>query len=167
MPNVTVHATAPATSADDVFATICDFGRYPALTGSVRDVTVTAVEAGVVDSTWSVDFRSGVLQWSERDHIDSSRRHIRFVQTTGDFDVFAGSWTVEQEGDDTRIGFCADFDLGMPSLAAIIDPIAASTLVENIEVILHGLLGGAVRFSSGAGPAGRPVPAQRTPVGLA
>lgn len=164
MPNVTVHATAPATSADAVFATICDFGRYPAFTASVREVQVTAVADGVIDSSWSVDFRSGVLKWSERDHIDSGRRHIRFVQTSGDFDVFTGSWTVDQVGSDTQIGFCADFDLGMPSLAAIIDPIAASTLVENIQVILHGLLGGAVSFSTAAEPAGRPVPAQRTPV---
>ena len=154
MPAVTVHATAPSTDADQVFRTICDFGRYPALTTSVREVEVLPVEPGVVDSRWTVEFRSGLLKWCERDHIDADRRCIDFVQTAGDFDAFSGAWTVEQDGSDTRIVFRASFDLGMPTLAPIIDPIATSTLVQNIEVILRGLLAGAVAFSRAADPAG-------------
>ncbi len=150
MPTVTVRASAPATDADRVFATICDFARYPAHTPSVREVEVRPVAPGVVDSTWSVEFRSGLLRWSERDHIDQDRRVITFAQTSGDFDTFTGSWTVEQDGLDTRIAFSADFDLGMPTLAPIIDPIAASTLVENLQVILRGLLSGDVSFEPGA-----------------
>jgi ribosome-associated toxin RatA of RatAB toxin-antitoxin module len=155
MPTVTVRADAPATDADRVFATICDFARYPAHTPSVREVEVRPVAAGVVDSTWSVVFRSGLLRWSERDHVDHERRTITFAQTSGDFDTFTGSWTVEQVGPDSRIDFSADFDLGMPTLAPIIDPIAASTLVENLQAVLRGLLRVDLSFESGVavGPA--------------
>ena len=35
--------------------------------------------------------------------------------------------------------FSVDFDLGMPTLAPMIDPIAESTLRENVVAIVRGL----------------------------
>jgi hypothetical protein len=48
-----------------------------------------------------------------------------------------------------RVVFTASFDLGMPSLAGIIDPIAEHTLRENMCSILRGLLGPGVKFLDG------------------
>ena len=46
-----------------------------------------------------------------------------------------------QLGGGSSITFRAEFDLGIPSLASIIDPVAQSTLRSNILRILTGLLG--------------------------
>jgi ribosome-associated toxin RatA of RatAB toxin-antitoxin module len=134
--------------ADAVFARIKNFAEYADYTDAVREVTVVPSEDGVVDSSWSVNFRNGILCWSERDWIDDEKRAISFVQLTGDFDRFEGGWQVTETGADVTVQFTATFDLGLASLAAMIDPIAERTLRENMHAIIRGLLGAEVTFPS-------------------
>lgn len=157
MPQVEVEALVPDADADAVFARISDFESYSRYTDAVREITLRPVENGVVESEWSVNFRNGILCWSERDHIDPARRMIRFEQLDGDFDELSGQWAVAAVGPDVRVVFTAGFDLGMPSIADMINPIAERTLRENIEAILRGLLGQDVFPST----------AEAEPVGLA
>lgn len=146
MRYVEIEALVPATNADLVFDRVCDFTHYTEYTNAVREVTVRPAVDGMIESEWSVYFRNGILCWSERDHIDRDARAITFEQLDGDFDQFNGTWSVEPVGDDVRVVFTASFDLGMPSLAAIIDPIAERTLRENMRLILRGLLGQDIVF---------------------
>jgi ribosome-associated toxin RatA of RatAB toxin-antitoxin module len=147
MPDVAVTATVPGTAPDDAFAAVADFAAYPRHADTVREVVVTPVADGEVESSWKVNFRTGVLAWTERDVVDHGARRIGFEQTDGDFAVFTGAWTVDAHGDGSTVRFTASFDLGMPSLAPMVDPIAERTLVENIRAILTGLLGPSVTFS--------------------
>lgn len=140
MRKVKVVASARTSDADGVFDAIRDFSRYPALCPSVREVEFERLDGDLIDSTWAVNFRNGILKWSERDLIDDANRRISFTQTAGDFEEFQGSWVVEPAGPATRVTFEAAFDLGIPSLAPIIDPIAEQALQENIVLILRGLL---------------------------
>lgn len=141
MPEVTVDALVTGTSAAAVFERLRDFASYPRYTDAVRQVVVTGVDADTVHSDWSVNFRNGVLCWSERDRIDAAALTIDFAQSDGDFDRFEGSWRVHQDDESVTVRFTAAFDLGIPSLAAIIDPIATRALTESITSILRGLLG--------------------------
>ncbi|MCX5582924.1 type II toxin-antitoxin system RatA family toxin [Streptomyces erythrochromogenes] len=141
MPQVTLDALVPAVTAGSVFDLLRDFAAYPKYTDAVREVIVTEAGADTVDSQWSVNFRNGVLCWSERDTIDADSLTIDFTQAEGDFDTFSGSWHVAQDTESVTVRFTATFDLGMPSLAALIDPIACDALIEAITLILRGLLG--------------------------
>jgi ribosome-associated toxin RatA of RatAB toxin-antitoxin module len=147
MPDVAVTATVPGSSADEVFAAVADFATYPGYTDTVREVVVTAAEGGVVESAWAVNFRNGVLAWTERDVIDPSARLIVFEQVDGDFVVFTGVWSVEPDAGGSIVRFTASFDLGMPSLAPMIDPIAVRTLIDVIRAILGGRFGPGVIFA--------------------
>lgn len=153
MPTVVIEILVPSADADAVFDRICDFERYAEYTDSVREVTVSTRADGALDSEWSVNFRNGVLCWSERDHIDRSERTIAFTQLDGDFETFEGEWAIETAGADVTVRFTARFDLGMPTLAAIIDPIAEQALRDNLHAILRGLLGEEVVFLDGGGEA--------------
>ena len=88
-----------------------------------------------------------MLAWTERDVVDPAARRIDFEQVDGDFVVFTGVWAVEPDGDGVTVRFTASFDLGMPSLAPMVDPIAVRTLVDNVQAILRGLLGPRVTFA--------------------
>lgn len=146
MPDVAVTAAVPGSCADEVFATVADFASYARHTDAVREVVVRPV-CGGTESDWEVNFRSGVLAWTERDVVDPAGRRIAFEQLDGDFAAFTGSWAIEADGDGSVVRFEASFDLGMPSLAPMIDPIASRTLEDNIRAILGGLLGPAVTFA--------------------
>jgi ribosome-associated toxin RatA of RatAB toxin-antitoxin module len=143
MRNVVMHLHATDVDATEAYARISDFAQYPSLTDTVREVTVAEPEAdGSVVSDWTVRFRNGLLQWTERDVLDRPARTIDFTQLRGDFHQFAGQWRVsENAAGGATIVFDATFDLGMASLEAILDPIAESTLRSNILLILQGLLG--------------------------
>ena len=145
MPEVAVTALVRGTCPDAVFAAVAEFAAYPRHTRAVREVVVRSA-GEVVESDWEVTFRNGVLVWTERDEVDPAGRRISFEQTEGDFAAFTGSWLVEPGGEGTTVTFEASFDLGMPSLAPMLDPIAERALVENVRAILGGLLGPSVTF---------------------
>lgn len=142
MREVTVAVEAAGRTAEEAYGLISDFARYPELTDTVTGVTVHPPDAdGTVLSDWSVVFRSGQMRWSERDTFLPEKLTVRFEQLEGDFEVFRGEWVCEGHGPGTIVRFSASFDLGIPSLAEILDPVAESTLRDNIIRILGGLLG--------------------------
>ena len=147
MPDVAVTAVAPGACPDAVFSAVADFASYAKHTDTVRDVVVTPADDGALESAWEVNFRTGVLAWTERDLVDPIARRIDFEQVDGDFVVFTGAWVVDPDGDGATVRFTATFDLGMPSLAPMVDPIAVRTLVDNVQAILRGLLGPRVTFA--------------------
>lgn len=140
MPEVTV--TARTTRAlDDVCALISDFARYQDRTDAVVEVLVHPGDAdGGTVSEWTVRFRDGLLRWTERDVVDPARRTIASEQLTGDFAVFRGRWAMTPDAAGATVVFDAEFDLGIPSLSALIDPVATATLRGTILQILSGTL---------------------------
>ena len=150
MPSVAIEAHVPDADADSVFERLSDFAAYPRFTDAVREVKVSPAAEDVVESKWSVNFRNGVLRWTELDRFDAAARTISFDQTEGDFDQFTGAWRVEEETSAVVVRFECDFDLGMPSLAAMIDPIAEDALIENLRLIIRGLMGDTVTFPTTA-----------------
>jgi len=152
MRTVTMHMVAPHIAPASAFERISDFAAYPDLTDAVEKVVVhPPAPDGSVVSEWLVHFRKGLLHWTERDVIDHAGRTISFTQTIGDFDVFEGRWAVTPEGAGSRVLFEASFDLGMPTLAELLDPVADATLRDNILRITDALLGGVEKVEDGAG----------------
>jgi putrescine aminotransferase len=133
---------APGTDPAAAYERISDFARYPSMVDTVREVVVAEPDSdGSIRSQWTVRFRSGLLQWTERDVLDAAERTITFTQLEGDFHTFTGQWRIDQIDGGTVVVFEATFDLGMASLEAILDPIADAALRSNIRLIVEGLLG--------------------------
>lgn len=139
--SVVLDAFVPGGDADESFARIADFARYPELTNSVRTVSLRDLGSTGIESTWEVNFRKGVLVWTELDEIDTSNRRLKFTQVKGDFASFSGSWEVSETNGGSRVSFASCFDLGIASLAALVDPIARAALRDGIHDILFGLFG--------------------------
>jgi len=137
---LTLHV--PQKAAVEVYQTLSDFGRYPELSDAVRSVSVSHLSDDVTVSSWEVTFRSGILRWTEEDRFDPDALTIAFNQIAGDIAVFEGSWTVEPVRDGADIVFRADLDMGIPSLADALEPIAVRALVDNTVSIVTGLVGG-------------------------
>ncbi|MEU0108424.1 SRPBCC family protein [Streptomyces sp. NPDC006251] len=151
MQSVTIDALIHNRAAAEVFDTVSDFARYPALVEAVRAVRVDPPTTdGALPSHWEVYFRNGILRWSESDRLDRENLTITFEQTEGDFDVFRGEWILTADGEDTVLSFRSEFDFGVPSLASIIDPVAIRVLTENMEFILLGLFDEQVTFRHAA-----------------
>jgi ribosome-associated toxin RatA of RatAB toxin-antitoxin module len=138
---VSLRAIATEVDATTAYDRISDFVRYPELTDTVVSVELGDADHQAVVSTWTVKFRRGLMRWTERDTFDRDAGTIEFEQLLGDFASFRGMWRLTATEEGTEIGFTAEFDLGMPTLADILDPVAESALRDNITLILGGLLG--------------------------
>ena len=155
MRTVRLRLHVPHKSASQVYATLADFERYPELCDAVRSVAVTQVSQNLTVSQWEVTFRAGLLRWTEQDTFDPSALSITFRQLQGDIAVFDGSWTCSDAAQGSEIVFSARLDMGIPSLADALEPIAARTLTGNIVAIVRGLFGRAELLASDvAVPAG-------------
>ena len=148
MRTVRLRLNVPQKSAGDVYATLVDFERYPALCEAVQNVTVTEVAGNVTVSLWEVTFRAGLLRWTEEDTFDPGTLTITFRQIEGDIAVFDGSWQCVEAAQGSEVLFSARLDMGIPSLADALEPIAARTLIGNIISIVRGLVGSAELVAS-------------------
>lgn len=141
MRSVQITATVPDHAAGDAYRRLSDFASYPLHSDAVRSVVVTTVDGDRTESAWEVSFRAGVLRWREEDRFDALARRIDFDQLDGDIEVFAGSWQVTEDGTGCGITFTALVDLGIPTLADVLEPIAVAAVGDNITSILRGLFG--------------------------
>lgn len=150
MRDIAIEVVVPDRPVTEVYEILCDFERYPDFTPEVRSVTRQLTD-GEQFSTWETTFRGGILRWSERDWFDPATNTIGFEQTEGDIEHFSGWWKINGENGNSSVRFQAQFDMGIPSLATIIDPIAEQALRENIVAILRGLFGPQVVVLPAAG----------------
>jgi len=157
MRTVCLRLHVPHKSASDVYATLADFERYPELSDAVQNVAVTEVSENLTVSSWEVTFRAGLLRWTEEDTFDPGTLTFTFRQLEGDIAVFDGSWHCVDATPGSEIVFSARLDMGIPSLADALEPIAARTLIDNIVSIVRGLTGRAELVASDVTvPAGSP-----------
>jgi ribosome-associated toxin RatA of RatAB toxin-antitoxin module len=141
MRTVRLRLHVPHKPASEVYATLASFERYPILCEAVQNVTVTEVSQNLTVSHWEVTFRAGLLRWTEEDEFDSDALTITFRQLDGDIAVFDGSWQCADAAQGSEVLFSARLDMGIPSLADALEPIAARTLIDNIVSIVRGLVG--------------------------
>ncbi len=139
MRTVRLRLHVPHKSASEVYAALAGFERYPVLCQAVRDVAVTEVPGNRTVSRWEVTFRAGLLRWTEEDTFDPGALSITFRQLEGDVAVFDGSWKCVDAASGSEIVFSARLDMGIPSLADALEPIAVRTLTGNIVSIVRGL----------------------------
>jgi hypothetical protein len=163
MRTVVLRLQVPDKPASEVYQTLADFERYPELSEAVQSVAVTEVSENRSVSRWEVTFRAGLLRWTEEDTFDPAALSITFRQLEGDIAVFDGSWQCfdrqgfDRQGFDrqgseaapgSEIVFAARLDMGIPSLADALEPIAVRTLIDNTVLIVRGLVGSAELVAS-------------------
>jgi hypothetical protein len=146
VPRVWVRSRLDERDPESVLRRITDFRSWTEASELVRGVKVTHEPDGTETSTWEVVFGAGLLRWSERDWLELDENRARFEMIEGDPYHFDGFWHVKTEETGSILTFDADFDLGMPSLAHVLDPIAVEAVEQAIESVLQGLYGDALEI---------------------
>jgi ribosome-associated toxin RatA of RatAB toxin-antitoxin module len=119
------------------------FTDYPKHAEAVRSVEVSDLTESSCVSRWAFAFRGGVLRWTEADTFDRAAGRIDFDQLDGDLDVFTGYWQVSRLPGGAEIVFDLLFDLGLPTLAEFLEPVASNATIENMTNLITGLFGSA------------------------
>jgi ribosome-associated toxin RatA of RatAB toxin-antitoxin module len=141
---VALALAVPGREAGEVFDALADSRNIARLVDVVESVVHLEEDGASALTAWTVRFATGPLRWTERDEFDRALGTIAFRQTEGDFDDFAGRWSIAQDGRDVRVLFSASFDFGVPALSGVLEPIAARTLIATMTAAVVGLFPGTV-----------------------
>jgi len=147
---VRVAAYHPSLGLDEAFDLVRDFRRHALRSDAVRSVTIEEQPDGTMISHWEVNFRRGILIWSEFDEFDFAARTLRFRRRDGDPAALEGSWTVLEgpSGEGCVVTFEAEFDIGIPTMRKMLEPLAARTMQDNIVQTMRGVFGDALDITS-------------------
>jgi ribosome-associated toxin RatA of RatAB toxin-antitoxin module len=139
MPQISVDMEISAAAAK-VWATVVDIERYPESMSSVRWVRLLSADGPERRSTWSITLKGSILEWEEHEHLDHTNLVMSFQQLSGDMELFEGSWNVTPLADDrTHVKLTIDFEIGIPLLAAMLNPVAQRSLKQNCTEMLEGI----------------------------
>lgn len=122
-----------------IFQLVKRFEDFPQFMPDVKSLTVLETGDGWQESEWKVSIAGRSLRWTERDEFDEENMHIRYWQTGGDLKKFEGEWRFEPEADGTRVVLTVDFDLGIPMLAALLEPVLIKAVQMNSDSMLQAI----------------------------
>ena len=140
MPSVALELEIRA-PADRVWSAVIDIERYPDTMENVRWVKVHSRDGETRRrSEWSIVLKGSILEWKEDETIDHERRVMSFEQVSGDLETFDGQWVLEELGPElTRVSFEVSFEIGIPLLAEMLNPVAQRALRDNCTEMLLGV----------------------------
>jgi coenzyme Q-binding protein COQ10 len=134
LPRVEVEILVDA-PAGRIYEVVADMERFPDFMADVESVTTLERGEGYTVTAWTVKARGARLRWTERDEFFPDR--IAYRQIKGDLRRFEGEWQLVPLGPhQTRVTLITDFELGLPMLAALFNPVAAHLLRENARSML-------------------------------
>ena len=137
MPEVRVVQQIRA-SIDDVWAVVSDIEAFSGFMDDVQSVEVLRDHGHERVSSWSVLLEGSVLEWTEHERIDRDSHLISFRQLDGDLDHFDGRYQVtalEETLCETVLH--VDFDIGIPLLADMLNPVACRSLRASSQRMLR------------------------------
>lgn len=138
MPVVkTAHLTDQP--ADRVWQVLLDCEAFPTYMPEVSRVELVSDDGSRRVGRWAVLLKGSELEWEEEEFVDHDRRRIEFRQIDGDLDYFNGHWQVTETPDGTLVELDVDFDIGIPLMADMLNPVAAKALQDNSQAILERL----------------------------
>lgn len=122
-----------------VWEVLLDCEAFPSYMTEVRSVRLLSDDGKRRVGRWSVLLKGSELEWEEEEFVDHERRRIDFRQLEGDLDYFTGYWQVTETPEGTVVELNVDFDIGIPLMAEMLNPVAARALEENSRAILGQL----------------------------
>jgi ribosome-associated toxin RatA of RatAB toxin-antitoxin module len=152
MPEVALDLDIQA-PAGRVWQVVTDIERYPESMDSVRWVKILDdTDPLARRSAWSVLLKGSILEWEEVEDLDPERMVMAFHQVSGDMETFDGTWRVVPLDDGrTRVSLHITFEIGIPLLADMLNPVAERSLRDNSREMLVGVERDALGLPGGSG----------------
>lgn len=139
MPSVDVSMELSA-PVDTLWESLLDIEAFPGFMEDVEWIKVFETVGDRRRAEWSVFLRGSILRWSEEAVVDASRHVIDFRQLDGDLSVFRGRWRLaEVSAERTRASLSVEFEIGIPLMAQMLNPVAKASLESNAARMFEAL----------------------------
>ncbi|MCL6451375.1 MAG: aromatase/cyclase [Acetobacteraceae bacterium] len=139
MPFVAVESEPIRADRRKVYALACDMESFPSYMPDVKSVKVLERGPNWTVTEWVALLKGRTFRWKERDEFDPETPCIRYRLEEGDLKKFEGEWTFEAQGEETRVRLTVDFELGVPMIAALLNPVAKLAVRDNCAGMLAAI----------------------------
>ncbi len=125
---------------ENVWNTLRAVERYPLLMDPVKSIVVVEKGENFAISEWEVVLKGSLLKWLERAEFFPDEYRIQYSQVDGDLQWLRGFWKLRSLSPDvTEAILEIDFEIGIPILQDMLNPIAERALGENARLMLLSL----------------------------
>jgi ribosome-associated toxin RatA of RatAB toxin-antitoxin module len=140
MPRIKVTEILDA-PIKDVWELICDLDSYPRIMNPVRSITVLSSGKDWTIAEWEVELKGSILRWTEREDRYPKNYRVEYEQVDGDLEMLQGHWELRETdaGRRTEATLEIEFEIGIPMLRDMLNPIAERALSENARIMLRSL----------------------------
>jgi ribosome-associated toxin RatA of RatAB toxin-antitoxin module len=140
MPTVDISIDIDA-PVEPVWEAIVDIESYPSSMENVRWVEIReTLGPNERRTAWSIVVKGSILEWEDLETIDHEAKVVSFHQLSGDLSEFDGRWEVTPRGPGlSSARFAVDFEIGIPLLAEMLNPMATRSLYQNCSEMLKGV----------------------------
>jgi ribosome-associated toxin RatA of RatAB toxin-antitoxin module len=138
MPVVNADLFLADADLQRVWDVVADFASYPALMPNVLSIDILERSGDTAVSAWRTLLDGTEMSWEERDTFEPCSR-ISFEQIDGDLELFRGAWTLTGEDGGVRVQLSMEFDIGIPSLAAVLNPLGVQAIRANSMSMLNAI----------------------------
>jgi ribosome-associated toxin RatA of RatAB toxin-antitoxin module len=139
VPLVKVEEVIPAPAAD-AWNLILDIEAYPHLMEHVHSVRILEQGLGYRVSEWEVNLKGCAMHWVEREETNEEKLRIDYRQIKGEMAAFEGYWQLEPLNDcTTKVTLTVQFDIGIPLMSDMLNPVAERALQDNSLRMLRSL----------------------------
>jgi ribosome-associated toxin RatA of RatAB toxin-antitoxin module len=134
-------ATVVRGDIDAIWKIVSDMPAYPTFMPSLVSVEVLETSENSTVTKWVGNVDGRILSWVEKDVFDHENYRIEYQQVSGDLKKFEGYWQLQATEEGVSIVLTVDFDLGIPMVATLINPILKKKVRENSEGMLSAIKG--------------------------
>lgn len=138
MPYVEVSKVINAPKGS-LYGILKDMEKYPQFMKDLKSVKVLERHENTTLTEWETTIMGNKIKWVEKDIFDDANHHIRYHQKSGDLHKFEGEWILTEIDQGTRVTLTVDFEIGVPMLAGLINPVAKLMIKDNCENMLNAL----------------------------
>lgn len=138
MPYVEVSKVINAPKGQ-LYEILKDMEKYPQFMKDLKSVKVLERSANTTLTAWETTIMGTSIKWVEKDIFDDENQHISYHQQSGDLQKFEGEWILKEEAAGTRVTLTVDFEIGIPMVAGILNPVAKLMIKDNSENMLNAL----------------------------
>ncbi|MFZ5626088.1 MAG: type II toxin-antitoxin system RatA family toxin [Bacillota bacterium] len=140
MPKIRVSKWVAAPKAV-VFPLAAAMEDYPKFMRNVKEVRIINREHNYAISAWKTEVDGRMFCWLEEDRFYPEQGQIDYKLISGDLKKFEGSWVIEDKDGGSLVSLTVDFELGVPALAPLLNPILSKKTKENCLAMLEGIAG--------------------------
>jgi ribosome-associated toxin RatA of RatAB toxin-antitoxin module len=138
MPVVRTKTRLENVDIQRVWEIVCDFERYPEMMDDVLEVEYMERHDHASVSSWKILLNGSEMMWVERD-VYTPNKEIVFDQIEGDLEIYRGKWVLEEEENAVIVSLIIEFEIGIPSLKEMLDPIGIRAVKSNSGQMLESI----------------------------